>query len=1042
MKDPALELVEIHKLLPAFRQKFLGQPVKNKKWWGRQIVSLLDGEIHPNHGDVEFLAMPHDIVLSDALLLDHFSGEVFTGEHFCQNQKCKQWHDHRMTCIGTHGQFEHNRVKWYCADLDTNESVSAALNHFCPVLTKHNIEYIWEYGGPNFNKAHLWFFCNTNNALLTKFVEALWAESGSDPWELKIEEYPTRKPNNLIRTPGGKHQRSGQIMPVEFRGKIYKGARNIIKCIIACKPVNEAYMAKVIGDAFQLGDTAADPKNILSGLDRSRIKRNFTTSSIREKKAKTYKYLPLNLPHFCKDAPPIFLKLANECPAINKLVNDSEPEERGGKLILEDTGDPIHRWGLYAHNIFDADLWRLQQYDPNNLEVYRDYPQQWFDEHRLRDPSGHNWDYEGDSRFKMKIPDCKTWNRDFKLCGGCPHAGRTGFKSPVDLFYNAEPIQIESGELIQTGTNEEIAKETQKLADDLIYEARTKNKKLDLTVRSVQGTFKSTFVSQRAYRYGRAGVKVMIAVSAGRLAMEMAERIETRGLDVFVVMSHKNLFKYWMPKQPAEEQFECPDHQEIQEWIELGVSKRAITTNYCNGCEYRRQCPFPKQYTQAVESDANVVIVQQAHFRAKQAMNILLKKNFEMLFIDETFIDSTYTYVKLKKIEIHFLKRLAKKHQWAKDLYAWVKGKVPKDKIQLNVRALTVLKQIYDKRKIPWNLPVCIDHYNRGQMYMKDVGMFYFNPVPDIPIRVLTDATAPMDYIRIVLNTKRMKSVGASRVTDVTLYNPNNQMIKVIDGSTSRGSLQDLERYQKDLHFIGYKAKTEYKLLTILVTVYDSDVKKVREFFEQYYPNEVNRITVASMAVGTNEWRDINVQFQLCGVHFNLKTLKEIEWRINNIANYWNLIDGEPEIENTYPHLVTEGTTSRFDEEVIVPVEVKMLDPKARRKRLPRRVKFLNVRLKRPRKLGEEIAYYLSLGKTQQGRRIRVYWKDLDVPDIEAAKKLYSPLAVFRIHNGKVQVSDVKKFYNFSKRYEPGSLYTDVVLHDSLWAVADLNNKE
>lgn len=275
-KDPALDLVEIHKLLPAFRQKFFGQPPK-RKWWGRQAKSL-----HPEHDDVEFVTMDANIQLTDQVLLDHFSGEIFKGgEHYCKAHKA--WHEDVRTCLGTIGQFEHNRVKWYCADLDTNEAVSVGLDKFVPVLKKHNIEFIWEYGGPSFNKAHVWFFCNTNNVLLRKFVEVLWSEAEADPWLLKIEEFPTRKPNNLLRTPGGRHQRSGQIMPVEFRGKIYKGALNIVKCIVACKLVEEAYMAKVIGDAFQLGDTAADPKNILSRLDRSNIKRGFDGARSKKK---------------------------------------------------------------------------------------------------------------------------------------------------------------------------------------------------------------------------------------------------------------------------------------------------------------------------------------------------------------------------------------------------------------------------------------------------------------------------------------------------------------------------------------------------------------------------------------------------------------------------------------------------------------------------------------------------------------------------------------------------------------------------------------
>lgn len=759
--------------------------------------------------------------------------------------------------------------------------------------------------------------------------------------------------------------------------------------------------------------------------------------------------MPLRLEHNCRDAPPIFKTLTENCPAINRLVNRSEPTEAGGEQYLEEFGDDVHRWGLYAHSIFDADLSRLERFQPQNFEIYRDYVEEWFEQRRLRDDSGHNWpkyEYKS-SQGGHKIPSCEIWERDFHTCNGCPHKGREDFTNPIQLFWDGEPLKLEFNQPIETDTNENIARQAQKEADDLIHTAYNRYGSLDLLIRSVQGTFKSTYVSRKAARFAAVGANILIAVPTGRLAMEMKERLEKKyGQKVFVVMSHRNLFKYF------EKLIECPHGKEINKWQAVGVSKRSIVSNYCKGCPHKKECPFPEQYTNSVESDARIVIVQHAHFRSKQAVNVLLKKQFRMMFIDETFMNSTFTYVRLTKLEQLFLQSMGRRFTWAKDLSNWIRGGVPKERIEVSPRKLNFIKKIYDARKIPWNLPLAIEHYNNGRLYMPDIGLFQFHPVPEVPIRIMTDATAPLEYCKIILNNPDIKVVGKRILTDVTLYNPANKMFKVVDGSTSRSAMSDVDRLERLLRFIGYKARTDYKKLTILVTVYDSDVRRVQEFFKEYYPEENKRITVASMSVGTNEWRDINVQFQLCGVHLNLKQMKIIEWQINNIENYWRLLAGNKEKKNPYPHRIKGYSRLKRDEEMFMPVQVKMLNPKRNKltwdgksrrwnqvvdstKRQVKAVlvKIKNILLKKPIAFGEEMAYFMSLGITQQGRRIRCYWKKIK------DKSEVSPFAVFKMVDGELYASDIKHYWNMSKRYEPGSCYTDIVIEDQLYAEAGLN---
>lgn len=273
--EKEVDLVEIHKLLPEFKKKFFYGTIE-PHMWGVQVW----GE---GKSDVEFVNKGKSgEKFTDSALLDHFSGKIFKGAHW--DKASKEYIRHARASIGVYTEFQHGRAKVYCADLDTNENVAAVREKFLPVLEKHNIEYIWEYGGAFGQKAHLWIFCNTSNALLKKFMDVLWAESGLDAHNLKVERYPTHKPKNLIRLPGGTHLRAGKRMPCEYKGKLYKSAKRIIKAIIACKPIEESYMAKVVTESLNLGDLVSDPKNILSRFERSKIKHDNFTGTYRKKK--------------------------------------------------------------------------------------------------------------------------------------------------------------------------------------------------------------------------------------------------------------------------------------------------------------------------------------------------------------------------------------------------------------------------------------------------------------------------------------------------------------------------------------------------------------------------------------------------------------------------------------------------------------------------------------------------------------------------------------------------------------------------------------
>lgn len=978
------DLVQVQELLPAFKEKFLAGTVKPGRW-GTQIWE--DGA-----DDVNFWYAEEE--LSVAKLRNHFSGQI------------AKFDGHEEGSIGVRGAFEFDRVKWYCADLDFDIAVQVARTLLLPVLDKHGIEYIWEYGGPNFEKAHLWIFCNTSRKLLKRFVEILYEEAKIDRKVFKkIEHYPTRRPRNLIRVPGGVHLRSRQVMPVEFRGKRYSSPSQIMKAIIKCKRVDEGYMADLIGKQMSLTESLRDPSGRLSRVERDQINHE------RQRYDGAFVYRAQNLPNKgVKDSPLKLLKtLVSECQAWNKLANMSEPEDMGGEQYLDEAGGDVHDWGLCLHSGLDASLNIVQKQDPDSLDEAEEWVERYKESRRTRDDESHKWNYKSeDGPSGHYVWRCETMDDKFDYCKGCIHRGRPGFSSPIQLYYG-RPLKMVPGEKkLMALSNEEISKIVMAEAKQLIMDAYKRREPLDLFVGSGLGTYKSTeLVIKYSARLARAGAKVLIAVPRGDLGMAQKEAIEKLGVDAFFVGSHQSLFEHF------EKSFECPSAEPIQLRQAIGISKRSTVQRYCKGCEFRPYCPFPSQYTNARDSKARVVIIQHAHFTVRTALNVILQKEFDFLFVDETFIDNIYEYVKVTPLEAKLLMRLSKKYEWAKKLVDWFRGFPPQERLEVPIKILKKLKRIFDEREAPWNMRTYIDHYNRGKLYEKNIGLFRFSPLPNIPIKVFTNATAPEEYLKRALHKKDIKIIGREYLTDVTHYNPKNKMIKVVDGSTSKSALANENYFENVLRFIAWKAQTEYKRMTILVTVYAADVDRVRQFFDSNFAKESKRITVATMAVGVNTWRDINVQFHLCGIHLNLLQMRITSWVMQEIENYWRAVDGKSEILNPYPHMI-KGNMQ------LPPNELKYLTVRAKMKLGEddyRLVEFPDLKVSVPREYGLELVHWMALLQTQQARRIRTYFRD----DKELGK-----------------ISDEKHYWQFSNRYEPNTLYNEVRLASDCFAEAGL----
>lgn len=875
----------------------------------------------------------------------------------------------------------HNmRAKTFALDIDTEEGMKVLEEKILPALKEHKIEYIYEYGGYEGEKAHIWFFCDSDVDVLKAFVEKILRNAGVDWRKLKLELYPTHKKSNVIRLLGGLHLRAGHAHPILFRGKESADPLFVMQAIIDCKPVSDEYMIEVLGEGLD-DSVEHDPKGIL----KNRKSKNLETRT----KAKKFIYRPLNLQYEFDGAPDLVETMFSNCPAMHKQLLKIEQQS-----TLNQPGN--HRIGLFFANVFGHAIKIAKtEYDKQEAIEAR---QRFVDEYRINDWSSHNW--FNDPPQGWYTPRCGTWEDEFNDCGGCPHRGRKDFQNPSQLFYN-EQLRMKRIKKLSMDTAENISKNVWRIANKKIHRSIDYDEDLNLFIKSPQQTYKTTNICKTAVQLAREGHNVLILVPTGKIAIEIYKRLDSQGEDSFLVMSHKNLFTRYAKAKGLI--FECPSAKQIQDRQELGVSRAVLKRAYCRNCEWKDECPFPNQYKNAVESDKKIVIAQHAHAKARMAMKTLLEKDFDIMFVDETFINSMFHHVKVTAGELEIYKEYSQYFKWLKRLTFWLRGgSVPGGLIAASEEEKKKLKRKLEFHELPWNLLHYIDAYNQGEVYEKGIGILVFYPWPSLPRKLFTDATAPVKLAAELLDLRpdEIEVIGQKKLVNTRHYNPKNKAIKVIDATNSVSSMSNEFRLEKILRFIGYKAKTEFKGMKSLVTVYKSDIKKVKQFFREYFPKEYKNIIVAGMSIGTNKWRDVNVQYILAGMHFNTLTLKKEAWKYKQGVNYWRAMHAKDEIENQYP------------------VGIKPSDPNWKTEKAVRvnliidgelwLVEFDQFKAIVPKETYEAQAEMIAEGISQQADRVRTFDDNL------------------------------KRKYYWSGRETPGLAFDAVVLESELFAEAML----
>lgn len=921
--------LDIIKLLPIFEEKFLVPRVVN---WGRQWT-WIDKDKQPKRKKngkayTEFYSELGNMVLMKRHHLEkHFSGRPEYGTHFEINLK-KQipvvWGSYAVCLKFVYKGMDF--VKAICYDIDSPDLMDLAHHYVIPWLEERDIDYFLEYSGYSGDRGHLWVLTEGMDMKFTnQLFDQIQRDSGKEKSEWFPEQYPYGrvKRKNLLRLPFGFHGKHMDVFLGEYKGKVMEDTVQALEAMCSMTPLTQ--------------------DKLLSFITAPPIKERRAYQAPETLILDTSFSLPTD-----NTLPEVPRSLSSKCLAIHRLVEEVKNETK----LLNDSTGLGHKAGLMLSGMY-------QRHDAiHGGEEGRLSFQDLVQENKESDPGGHNWDYYWD-QGSGSIWQCETMEQNFGRCEGCPFYGR--IKNPMQLYKTEELVRRPIGEVEVLSLPQIRAKifpEAEKLIREKIDQERT----LDLVVEAPQESGKSWWADKLSAELASQGKKVAIACNSIDVALEHKERVEEAGANAFIMGSYESLMEKFA------DGIVCPYEQPIKDCRALGIPSFYYKKKYCKECPFNDKCPFPNQYTQVQEDKYPVVIIQHAHFACEETIRQLFsKKQFDVLIIDENFQDFLIHQLIPTEREIEILKGFEETVEWAPPLVNWLtKGGKPTDKIEPSKADLAPIHKKFSEEKEPYRLPDFLRCYRNNEWYDRDIGIMKFIPIPECPIRIILDATASMDELKIILNNPYLKSVGANIVVDPLAYNKKNEVHKIIDGRASKTHLLKKEVLYEWLEFAGDKMMNEYKDYTALITVFKEVEQDAYEWLIRNYPDIIPRIAINHMAVGTNQWAHFNVQFLLACPHLSGKQYKEQVYRLKFIYNFWRRVEGEEIIPNPYPSDISDSIGVNM---VWAPVWI--INEKGVKEELPQ------FSYRYPDDMWEYMVWYrVTSGKFQQSGRIR--YKEMD----------------------------------------------------------------
>ena len=775
------------------------------------------------------------------------------------------------------------KLKFVCFDLDDEKLVKKAEQALLPKLRELKISHIEELGGDNLERRHLWIKVDCSQAMgkkfFTLFLRDLYGyDSDVAPFqEGEFDEvFGVNKPTNLIRIPLGFHLKRSCRFPVIIDDGLTTNPGKFVKKWVELPPLTEERMIELC-QTFKIIEA---PKRVRAAGE-----------------SKEFVFFPRKMKLPMDNVPRLLKPVFENCQAANGVLEDIVTENLGGANIKEAGG--VHHWagvfmaGLAAY----SDVIRSTQ----ERKIFK-VGFKWFDDlvekHRVRDDESHSWlssFHVAKSNPNRVFPTCEKWEEKFDKCRGCPFKGSV--ETPKQFIWGTR-INRTTGKQVKLTDMEHIRNTTFIEVRERINFLLENGQKEDMLLASPQGSGKSKLIDDLTCDLASRGFRVLIAVPSTTLALQHRANIKACGTDAFVLSSHKSIFTKGISK------FDCPDFDEIQRKVTLGVSTGNVKNTNCSRCPLYDECYYPMQYKEVMAPEHRIVIIQHAHFSAPEIMYELQQKQFDILFIDETFINNVYASLPINEYEKNLLESYD--YRWTKKLFSWLSGELPKGKLEPKDHELEDVKNVFDRSGLTWRIPELIRHYNRGASVNPYVGIEVVYDLPSIPIRVLTDATPPEGLIKNLTGIESLVVYGRDEVIDYRKIHPEHKILQVLDYSASVSKIKkEPELFEEILMKIAELVELKYTNHKVLLACYKNLIPEIEAFFATHlveFPTARSRITLDWMSKGSNRYEDYDVQFLLCSVYYTGNQYLLDAYKYKVVANHYNTKTGRELIPNNYPH--------------------------------------------------------------------------------------------------------------------------------------------
>lgn len=803
-------------------------------------------------------------------------------EHFFQTPIDQGNHIQGSLAFGA--QFKEQALKWIAIDIDDEERKRKAETLLIPhLVNNYGILALKELGGDNFDRCKYWIRVNSKIPTARHFFRQVFLEAGCDPIQEFDEIFGVNKLDHVCRIFGGPHlSRGAKRFPIEIEGELVENPLEMIRHFLSLPVVTEEFMLPLLKD-----------------IEREDTRPKATTV----RGDSVFRYWDQNLKPALEDIPVLLQPIFRNCPAWKSVLDDIVFNR-----FLDERHETTH-WGtrsLCTIAMFnDARMARRG----TKISQGRDWIAKVVNKFRHRNPLPHNWDsnynnvLENPDRY---FPSCEKMEEKLDRCAGCKFQGIV--HSPKQFMFG-KAIKRKILSEVRLTTPEEIRETTfVRIKERLKYLVDAKLRETMLLA-SPQQSGKSFLVSEASAELAKDGKRILIVVPSAKLAIEQRNRLKDLGVSAFVLMSHKNIF-HKEHKYLAD--FACPKYEEIQAQASLGVGSGLYKKEYCEACPLLEKCYYPNQYTQVMEEKYPVVIIQHAHLQCQEVIYDLMAKQFDVMFIDESFINSVYAAIRIDPAEIGVLEKF--EYGWAQRLADWLRGeKDARGELNPSGASLEAVRFAFeDAGLMRWTIPDYVRYFNQKRSVNKVTGIEIVYEVPTVPIKIFTDATPPVELIKQLTGIEEIVVYGDNEVIDYRKIHPENEVIQILDANSSVSFLEDGDRFEQIMFKIAELVELKYTKEKILLTVYKRHFERVEKFFQDHseeFPTARSRITIDRMDKGTNAYKEYDAQFLLAGVNFTGGLYQLEAYKYKTVANYYNHKNGYSQLPNVFPYGINFGAS-------------------------------------------------------------------------------------------------------------------------------------